>query len=79
MWTCSAPRPSTALACARPACVPSAVPTSSPTLSRRSLTRTGCTVERDGEDFMGHAAKASVDLPRQIDLIEDAAYGAWAA
>ena len=37
----------------------------------RSLTRLGCTVERDGEDFMVTPPSFRPDLPREIDLIEE--------
>ena len=42
-----------------------------PDFIERSLTRLGCTVERDGEDFMVTPPSFRPDLPREIDLIEE--------
>ena len=42
-----------------------------PDFIERSLTRSGCTVERDGEDFMVTPPSFRPDLPREIDLIEE--------
>ena len=42
-----------------------------PDFIERSLTRLGCTVERDGEDFMVPPPSFRPDLPREIDLIEE--------
>ena len=42
-----------------------------PDFIERSLTRLGCTVERDGEDFMVMPPSFRPDLPREIDLIEE--------
>ena len=42
-----------------------------PEFIERSLTRLGCTVERDGEDFMVTPPSFRPDLPREIDLIEE--------
>ncbi|MCQ4888190.1 phenylalanine--tRNA ligase subunit beta, partial [Faecalibacterium prausnitzii] len=42
-----------------------------PEFIERSLTRLGCTVERDGDDFMVTPPSFRPDLPREIDLIEE--------
>ena len=42
-----------------------------PDFIERSLTRLGCTVERDGEDFMVTPPSFRPDLPREIDMIEE--------
>ena len=42
-----------------------------PDFIERSLTRLGCTVERDGDDFMVTPPSFRPDLPREIDLIEE--------
>ena len=42
-----------------------------PDFIERSLTRLGCTVERDGEDFMVTPPSFRPDLPREVDLIEE--------
>ena len=42
-----------------------------PDFIERSLARLGCTVERDGEDFMVTPPSFRPDLPREIDLIEE--------